>query len=277
MVLHGRSSMSSAARSSHSVVSTSASDPSSPKHLSLPPQEPDRTHALSFNVTCVPDVEPLLCRRLVGPSSLLGLLSPASRDPDSSWDSRSAFHKSPPNELDRHAPSRRGLLDHPSQRSQPWPVNTISIVAVRRMSHHHASALGASPGHHRLPSLPVVHCTDHVLLDECEALSKEPPMQDESRRSSSEFAESACIRVVARSATMLILLASTACVDESHTSPLCSRTHSAIAQSPSIKIFLKESFAVTSVIHGASYQCLSALVATPTAHRDQRAVGCSRT
>ena len=36
-----------------SVVSIGASDPSSPKDLSLPPQEPDRTHALSFYVTCV--------------------------------------------------------------------------------------------------------------------------------------------------------------------------------------------------------------------------------
>ena len=126
-----------------------------------------------------------------------------------------SFHKSPPNELDRRVPSNRKLLDHPSKRSQPWPVNTISIVAIRRMSDHHASALGASPGHHRLASLPAVHCADYVLLDECEALSTEPPVQDESRRSSSEFAVCACTRtasgflkcVVARSATMLILLA----------------------------------------------------------------------
>ncbi len=34
---------------------------------------------------------------------------------------------------------------------------------------------------------------------------------------------------------------------------------------------------MTSVIHDASCQCLSAIVATPTAHRDQRAVVCSRT
>ena len=45
--------MSSAAQSSHSVVNIGASDPSSPKDLSLPPQEPDRTHALPFYVTCV--------------------------------------------------------------------------------------------------------------------------------------------------------------------------------------------------------------------------------
>ena len=53
MALHGRSAMSSDARPSHSVVSIGASDPSSPKDLCLPPQEPDRTHALSFYVTCV--------------------------------------------------------------------------------------------------------------------------------------------------------------------------------------------------------------------------------
>ena len=72
------------------------------------------------------------------------------------------------------------LVSHPSQRRQPWPVNTISIVAILRMSDHHASALGASSA---------VHCTDHVVLDECEALSTEPSLQNESKRSSSEFAE----------------------------------------------------------------------------------------
>ena len=64
---------------------------------------------------------------------------------------------------DRYVPSRRGLLDHPSQCSQPWPVNAVSIVTIQRASDHHASALGTSPGHHRLPSLPAVHCTDHVF------------------------------------------------------------------------------------------------------------------
>ncbi len=172
MALHGCSSVSSAARSSHSVVSIGASDPSSPKDLSLPPQEPDRTHAPSFYVTCVlmssHSCAVVLWVRAVY-SDCLHLL-PAVQIRGGT---RRAFHESPPNELDRHAPSRRGLLDHPSQRSQPWPVITISIVAIRRMSHHRASALGASPGHHRLPSLPAVHCTDHVLLDDCEALSTE--------------------------------------------------------------------------------------------------------
>ena len=76
----------------------------------------------------------------MGPCSLLGLLTPASRGPDLSWDSRRAFHRSPPNELDRHVPSRRGLLDHPSQCSQPWPANTISVVTIRRASDHHVTA-----------------------------------------------------------------------------------------------------------------------------------------
>ena len=69
-------------------------------------------------------------------------------------------------------PIRPRLLDHPSQRSQSWPVNAISIIAIRRMSDHRSSASGASPGHHGLPSLPTVYCTDHVLIDECEALSR---------------------------------------------------------------------------------------------------------
>ena len=77
-------------------------------------------------------------------------LSPASRGPDLSWDSRRAFHRFPPNELDHHVPPRRGLLDHPSQCSQPLPVNTISVVTIQRASDHHVSnifvdsALGAS-------------------------------------------------------------------------------------------------------------------------------------
>ena len=193
MALHGCSSVSRAARSSKSVVSIGASDPSSPKDLSLPLQESDRTHALSFYVTCDSCAVVLWVRAVC--SDCFSLLR--------------ALHKSPPNELDRHAPSERGLLGHPSQCSQLWPVKTISIVVIRRMSHHHVSAFGASPGHHRLPSLPTVHCTSHVLLDECEASSTEPPSEDESRRSSSEFAERACIRtssgflkcVDARSAT----------------------------------------------------------------------------
>ena len=63
-------------------------------------------------------------------------------------------------------PIRPRLLDHPSQRGQSWPVNAISIIAIRRMSDHRSSATGAFSGHHGLPSLPTVYCTDHVLIDE---------------------------------------------------------------------------------------------------------------
>ena len=174
------------------------------------------------------DVEPLLCRRLVGPCSLLGLLTPASHGPDSSWDSRRAFHKSPPKELERHASSRRGPLDHPSHCSRPWPVNTISIVTIRRMSHHHASALGTSPGHHKLPSLPAVHCTDHAFS----SVSRYCPWNLHCKTSRNDHpTDSQCVLAIgqhrvsgnvtlARSATTLILLARTDCVDESHTPPL---------------------------------------------------------
>ena len=75
-------------------------------------------------------------------------------------DSRRAFHKSPPNELDRHGPSRRGLLDHPSQCSQYWPVDTFSVVTIRRISQMLQvrcvcdfviqCSIGPSP-HHSLP------------------------------------------------------------------------------------------------------------------------------
>ena len=68
-------------------------------------------------------------------------------------------------------PIRPRLLDHPSQRRQSWPVNTIPIIAIRRMSDHRISAPGFAPGHHGLPSFPAVYCTDHVFIDESEALS----------------------------------------------------------------------------------------------------------
>ena len=158
------------------------SDPSSPKDLSLPPQEPDRTHALSFYVTCV------LASRHSGAVILwvsavysdCFLLLPAAQIRAGTLVARSTSLRQ----------TSSTTVSHQTAGSLP-----VSIVAIRRMSHHHASALGASPGHHRLPSLPTVHCTDHVLLDECEALSTETPLQDEWRRSSSEFAECACIRI----------------------------------------------------------------------------------
>ena len=183
-------------------------------------------------------VEPLLCRhRLVGPWNLLGLLTPASRGPDSSWDSRRAFHRSPPNELDRHAPSRRGLLDHPTQCSQPWPVNIISTVTIQRANDHHASALGASPGHHRLPSLPTIHCTDHVFSSDarqcpwnlhCKTSRNDHPANSQNVLAFGQPRVSGNVTLHVLPQT-LILLARTDCVDESHTPPLLSQTQFVIA------------------------------------------------
>ena len=137
MAFDGCSSMSSAARSSHSVVSIGASDPSSPKDLSLPPQEPDRTHALSFCVTCVltssHSCAVVLCVR----GSRLGLFNSCFPWPRFELGLSSRFS---PNEPDRHVPSRRGLVDHPSQCSQRLPVNTISVVTIWRASDHHVAA-----------------------------------------------------------------------------------------------------------------------------------------
>ena len=89
-----------------------------------------------------------LCRRPGGPCSLLGLFTPASRGPDLSWCCRRSFHKTPPNELDRHVTLTRGLRDHPSQCSQHWPVDTISVVAIRRVSDHHVTASSMIPWAH---------------------------------------------------------------------------------------------------------------------------------
>ena len=125
---------------------------------SVPPIPPFPVAPITWPNTC----SLVLCD-VCAECTLLGLLTPTSHGPDSSWDSRRAFHRSPPKELDRHAASRRGLLDHPSQCSQPWPVNAISIVTFQHASDHHASALGTCPGHHRLPSLPAIHCTDHIF------------------------------------------------------------------------------------------------------------------
>ena len=105
-------------------------------------------------------------------------------------------------------PPRRGLLDHPSQCSQPWPVNAISIVTTQRASE--SSYFGS-----RHFSWTSAHVTQKLWGMESDCLLHQ-------------------------------------------------------------NLFTK-SFTVTNVIHGASYPCLSAIVATPIAHRDQRAVGCSRT
>ena len=56
-----------------------------------------------------------LSRRLVDSWCLLGLRLLVSRGQGLSWDSRRAFHRSPPNEFDNHTPSSRGLSVHPSR------------------------------------------------------------------------------------------------------------------------------------------------------------------
>ena len=111
----------------------------------------------------------------------------------------------------------------PSTPSLSSPVSAPVIIILR------LSAL------HRLPSLPAVLCTDHVFSRRTRGsvhgtfiARRISVIATSLRQSSNEFAECACIRtasgflkcVVARSATMLILLARTDCVKESHTPPL---------------------------------------------------------
>ena len=99
-------------------------------YLSLPL---DRTHALSFCVTRV------LTSSHPVPSSCGSVQSariPYPCFPRPRLELGRAF----PNELDRHVPSGRGLLDHPSQCSQCWPIDTICVVTIRRASDHHVTA-----------------------------------------------------------------------------------------------------------------------------------------
>ena len=55
----------------------------------------------------------------------LGLCHPVSHGPDSGWDCRRVLHWIPPNELDRHGPTGRGL--HPSQCTQPCKCFNAAI------------------------------------------------------------------------------------------------------------------------------------------------------
>ena len=73
---------------------------------------------------------------------------------------RRAFHKSPPNGFDRSAPRKRGLLDRPSQDVVNFGPSSLSLSLPLGANDYHASAFGASSGHHRLPSLPAVHFHD---------------------------------------------------------------------------------------------------------------------
>ena len=92
---------------------------------------PNRCSLVRCDVSA--DVEPLLCRRrLVGPCNPLGLpLLPAAQI------RTGTRHKSWPNELDRHTPSRHALLDHPSHNSDPStpplssPFSAPRIIMLR--------------------------------------------------------------------------------------------------------------------------------------------------
>ena len=165
MALHGRSLMSSAARSSHGVVSTGASDPSFPKDVSLSLHLPDRTHALLFYVTCVlalshscaaivlwvravcSDCLPLLPTAQIRAGTLVAH-STGLRQTSSTV----TLHQDAGFSIIRDNAVNLG----PSTPSLSSPFSTPVII-------NHASALGTSPGHHRLPSLPAIHCTDHVF------------------------------------------------------------------------------------------------------------------
>ena len=65
---------------------------------------------------------------------LLGLRLPVSRGPGLSWDFRRAFHRSPPNDFDNHAPSSHGLSVRPSRCTLCWPVHAFLLVT----DDHHA-------------------------------------------------------------------------------------------------------------------------------------------
>ena len=75
-----------------------------------------------------------LCHRPVGSYSLLGLLSPCFPRPRFELGLSSRVPQVSAKRARLSCPIRPWLLDHPSQRSQSWPVNTISIIAIRRMT-----------------------------------------------------------------------------------------------------------------------------------------------
>ena len=72
-------------------------------------------------------------------SSTFGLMTSAriaSRGPDSSWDSRRALHRSPPNEFDCHAPSSRGS-------ARPFITMYSTLACPRHTCRHHPCAHNA--------------------------------------------------------------------------------------------------------------------------------------
>ena len=128
---------------------------------------------------------------------------------------------------------RPRLLDHPSQRSQSWPVNTISIVAIRRISDHHASAVKASPGRSSRQMRRNVLETSKAKRIGVVAIS----LDDHSLNSQTGFVlgqprDFKCVlfHALPHCAKLMKFLARVvACVDESHTPPHWSRTRLAIA------------------------------------------------
>ena len=125
--------MSSAAQFLHVVVSVGASDPSSPENLSLPLQEPDRSHALSFCVTCV-----LTSSHSV--SSSCGCVQSA----------RIAYPCFPRPRFELRLSSRV-----PSQRSQRWPVDRSAhltdVASSLRLRHRCALTPCVGEWQHRTP------------------------------------------------------------------------------------------------------------------------------
>ena len=98
-------------------------DPSSPEDLSLPSQRPWQSMCAHFQR----DVRKSWTSGH-SPSDFRFHDICSERSPDSSWDTRRALHRSPPNEFDCHAPSSRGSFRHASRCTQRWLVHATPVV-----------------------------------------------------------------------------------------------------------------------------------------------------
>ena len=135
MALHGRSSVSSTAQFLLTVISFGASlsrgsVPAFTKNLG-------KACAHSFFVTSAScGRRAILHRRPLPPTcgfmTSARIASPCFPRPKFELNSPRAFHKSPPNEFDRHDPSGRGSLVHASRCSQRSPV----VVTLCTDDHH---------------------------------------------------------------------------------------------------------------------------------------------
>ena len=170
-------------------------------------------------------------------------------------------------------PIRPRLLDRPSQSSQSWPVNTISIVTIWRMTDHHASAVKASPGRSSRRMRGNVLETSITKRIGVAPVS----VEDHSLNSQTGFVlgqprDFKCVlfHTLPHCAKPMILLARVvACVDDSHAPPHRSRTQLAIAlvtQSPCKQI-----------LSNAVRPCFLAIVEKPNSRRNQRVVAYTRT